>query len=161
MGNTITVRSVVLDAIASVIDGIQVNLPIADPYGYSFPNVTREPLNACPAGHQSAVGVYGGTSKRTAMAVWRQVILPVTIEVYANTAGQKNDDQSRMIESMMGAIERALFVDLSLGGLLANMEVVGDQVTVDGAYATGAMGALFLEVTYFQAETDPRQRRGF
>ena len=154
---TDTVRTQVLDAIADKFRTMQAAEPAEDPYGVEWSIVSRDPIKQLTKGKARALGVYGTDTQRKGNFPFVTVTLGLVIEVHV--AKVENKDMSRTVEEHIGVVERRLKEDGTLGGLVHDIIVTGDQVTVDGPYDNQAEGALFCMVRYSQQENDPRQGR--
>lgn len=152
-----TLRTQVLDAIAERLRTMPADEDVNDPYGVSWSFVTRDPIGELSKGKLCAAGVYGLGTERRPKHPFLITVLNVVVEVHA--AKQQGTDMSTTVERLLGAAERRLKQDITLGGLVHDLNITGDQVSVDGSYPNQAEGALFIDVLYTQRDDDPRKGR--
>lgn len=148
-------RSQVLDAILALFP--QKGTPAAEQfltdYGLEWSVTSRDALDQLPKGKKTALGVYGGTAARAATTSFQRVLLPCTLEVYFYSTD--SGGKTKALERMLAVAETVLKANSTLGGLVVNIEVTGEQTNIDGPYDNQVDAALYFDVLYFHREDDP------
>lgn len=154
-----TMRTKVLDAQLALFPerGTEEGQVFEDTYGLGFSISTREPLGLLPKGKLSSLGIYGGQGERKQVYPHWDVVIPCVAEVHVSK--EANEKLAKTVERYLGVVERALRANETLGGLVATIEVTGENVDIDSPYAGQADGALYFNVRFFQAMQDPRKGR--
>lgn len=126
-------------------------------YGISFSVVSRDPLGQLPKGKLSAIGIYGSDTARSRNSSWTSVTMPCVAELHL--AREEGVPLAKSMERYLGAVEKRLRDNKTLGGLIADLEVTSDSVDVDSPYGPQVDGALYFTVKFFQNTEDPRKGR--
>lgn len=154
-----TMRTKVLDALLALFPTRETpeGETLEQEYGLALSVVTREPLGQLPKGKLSSLGMYGGTAERTPRFPHAEVTLPVVCEVHISK--EVDVALAHTVERYLGFVEAVLKKAGTLGGLIAMLEVTGDNVDIDSPHAGQADGALYFTVKFFQQLEDPKRGR--
>lgn len=163
MTGTLTVRESCVAALAaSIAANISLNNPPADPYGVEFTNVYRDaPKSKDPIfrGKLAICIVIEGQEQKSEKSYGIvNCTLDLMIEVHVFKA---NDEVSaERVNAHMGAIERLLRSDRTLGGKTYEIQFDGTEVQSDGPYESYAAGVVKVRLFYRHHTDDPRINTG-
>lgn len=154
-----TMRTKVLDALTGLFPerSTEDGALFEEQYSLAFSLVTREPLGGLPKGKLSSLGMYGGTTERVTRFPHYEVTLPVVCEVHI--AKEPEVKIAKTVERYLGVVEQVIRNDRTLGGLVTDIEVTGENVDIDSPYPNQADGALYFTLRFFQQMDDPKQGR--
>lgn len=126
-------------------------------YGLAFSVTSREPLGNLPTGKTSSLGIYASMTDRNPRFPHVEITLPVVIEIHVHK--EQGVPLATSVERYLGVVERVVRENETLGGMIATIEVTGDNVDIDTPYEKQADGALYFSVKYFQQLNDPTRGR--
>jgi hypothetical protein len=154
-----TMRTKVLDALTALFPerAEDASAEFETRYGVGFSLVTREPLGALPKGKLSTLGMYGGTTERAIRFPHVEITMPVVCEVHLSK--EPEAPIAKTVERYLGVVEQVLRASRTLGGLVTDIEVTGDNVDIDSPHPNQADGALYFTLRYFQQMDDPKRGR--
>lgn len=156
--NTSTVKERALAYLAaSLARDIQISTPTNDPYGVVFTAVYRDPPDEAQIKGKKALAVVldGAEIKRELSYGRVDCTLSVVIEVHVfKSVGEVSGER---INAHMGAVERLLRSDRTLGGTTVELVVDETEVSPEGPYENYYAGALRVSMLYRHHTDDPRQ----
>lgn len=154
--STDTVKERALAALATALTAMQSTAPVDDPYGVQFSEVYREPPKELTSGKIAvAVVMDQNEVKKEKSFPVVSCFLATFVEVHVfRQAGQNSSER---VNAHLGAVERMLRADRTLGGKTYEISFTGTEVTTQGPYDSYAAGVLKLELEYRHHTDDPRR----
>ena len=103
----------------------------------------------------SFFGVFDGHETKTNRLMVKECVLRVALEVALVI--QSGENPSLEMNRAFGALQRRVSEDPSLGGLVMDLQEVGNDHQVSDDNQTHLHGVVFLDMTFRHAVKDPRR----
>ena len=155
---TDTVRERIVKHVVNLLVDMDKLEPIEDPYGVQFSEVYRDPPAAMTVGKAAVGVVLDVTEQKTALNhPLIEVTMPLDIEVHL--LRDKNVVAGETVNRYLGAIERVLRVDPTLGGLCWDVLITGNEKTpTEGPYEDYVSGVMRCTIKFRHHADDPRRQ---
>lgn len=157
--NALTVREKALEALVALFQGMGDSNAV-DPYPFGWDFVQRAELDEKSWAKRFTLGVYDTSESRSVEPTVTYSRLAVALEFRCTLQVQgalgQPEDPSSMFNLILGAIQRRLYDDNSLGGLIIEMHETRNEAYLRDLEARQLSGAVFLELFYRVRTTDPR-----
>jgi hypothetical protein len=124
-------------------------------YDLRWDVVQREPLTQRERKKRYAMAILDEREEKLPQIQTFHVNLSVTIEFWMLL--NVNEDPSTCANRLLLNIQRRLREDITLGGLVLNVEERGNNIDVDSWTDKQIEGAIFLNILYKHAQADPRR----
>jgi hypothetical protein len=120
---------------------------------YTWDVVTRLPLTKNEKEIGFAVGLYD-TSERKRADIGRDMCsLNVVVEFHVKM--MEGDDIPRIMNRVMGEVQRVMGLDIYCGQIANNVEEKGNELEIPGPNATSCAGMVVYEITYRHKSNNP------
>ncbi|MFO1157271.1 MAG: hypothetical protein U1E60_00375 [Reyranellaceae bacterium] len=150
-----TVRQRALEALTLLVRTQRAHLPAGDPYGFAWDQVLSAPVGKWAFKKQRSIGVFDGHETKTNRLMVKECVLRLALEVALVI--QSGENPSTEMNRAFGALQRRLSEDPSLGGLVIDLQEVGNAHRVSDDNQTNIHGVILLDMTYRHAVKDPRR----
>jgi hypothetical protein len=124
-------------------------------YDLKWDVVQREPLGQEAKKKRYAMAILDEREEKLPQMQTFHVNLSVTIEFWMLL--NRNEDPSTCANRLLLNIQRRLREDITLGGLVLNVEERANNLDVDSWADKQIEGAMFINVLYKHAQDDPRR----
>ncbi|MGE4078899.1 MAG: hypothetical protein AB7F22_25395 [Reyranella sp.] len=150
-----SIRQRALEALVERLRTQRAHLPVGDPYGFAWDQVLWAPAGKWTFKKQRSIGVFDGHETKTNRLMVKQCVLRVALEVALVI--QSGEGPSAEMNRVFGALQRRVSEDPSLGGLVIDLQEVGNDHKVSDDNQTHVRGVVHLDMTYRHAVQDPRR----
>lgn len=150
-----TVRQRALETLIEHLRTQRAHLPVGDPYGFAWDQVLSAPAGKWAFKKQRSLGVFDGHETKTNRLMVKECVLRVALEVALVI--QSGENPSLEMNRAFGALQRRVSEDPSLGGLVMDLQEVGNDHQVSDDNQTHLHGVVFLDMTFRHAVKDPRR----
>ncbi len=150
-----TVREIALQAMMDALEAMKEGKPVADPYTVEFSEIERADVGKLAKGRRFAVAILDGEETKnedTFPTVRCTMRVLIEFYVYVDTG----EEPSKMLNVVLGEIERKIREDKTLGGKVVDVEIVGNELEIDGPFDDQCVGTIFTLVKYRHHTNDPR-----
>jgi hypothetical protein len=156
--NAITIREQVMEAIVALFQGMNTTTPADDPYPFNWDFVQRAPLDEKSWQKRFTLGVHD-TSEIVKLDIGLTYrTLSEVCEYRCNLqVTPYPEDPSTMGNMILGALQRRLFDNNTLSGLVTYFTELKNEMYVYDLEKRQLSGAIFLEVYYRSNTMDPRK----
>ena len=150
-----TIRQRALETLVERLRTQRGHLPVGDPYGFAWDQVLWAPAGKWTFKKQHSIGVFDGHETKTNRLMVKECMLRITLEVALVI--QSGEGPSAAMNRAFGALQRRVSEDPSLGGLIIDLQEVGNDHKVSDDNQTQVRGIILLDMTYRHAVQDPRR----
>lgn len=151
-----TIRNQWLAALKTHLELMTTSYPVGDPYSVNWTGgVFRETIEKLAVGKLAMLGVYDGPERVDEKFPLTHKVMRVTLEFHIRI--DSGQTASARLNEVLGDIQRHLYRDRTLGGLVVDMREVENTLDIEYLYDKVVQGALFLDVSYRHKTGDPRE----
>ncbi|MGE0580137.1 hypothetical protein, partial [Reyranella sp.] len=139
-----SIRQRALEALVERLRTQRAHLPVGDPYGFAWDQVLWAPAGKWTFKKQRSIGVFDGHETKTNRLMVKQCVLRVALEVALVI--QSGEGPSAEMNRVFGALQRRVSEDPSLGGLVIDLQEVGNDHKVSDDNQTHVRGVVHLDM---------------
>jgi hypothetical protein len=154
---TLTVRELAITALTDALEAITLGAPSGDPYTIQFDLVQRNPLIEEAWKKRLSIGVHDTAEDVKDGQNLRDCLLNVVLEF--RRVLDTSEVGSTAGNEILGAIERKIGEDRTLGGHVIDCIESRNEVYVEDFNKRQLSGAVWLALHYRTAALDPRVKR--
>ena len=152
----LSIREQALSNMTGLFAGMDAAMPLADPYGVQFDYVRRNPLDEDSWKKRLTLGVHDTNEivEQKISIAMRQ--LQVVLEFRCTL--QTGEVASTVGNAVIGAIQRRVWEDKTLGGTVIDVVETQNETYIDDFDHRQLSGAVFLKIIYRTRDSDPRRQ---
>lgn len=149
-------RLLCLEALLESLADMDATLPAPDPYGYEFSKISFGQLGEGNKLKRLVGGLVVGRETKSDLYPVVECNLPVIIDF--RYLGDTSDSAiaSVIAEEVLGAVQRRVFSDRTLGGLAIDVRETGNDLDIDFSEDMSIIGSMYIEIIYRHDHGDPR-----